>query len=80
VILSPGKFERLPLYIAYFWYKGIDGFYDFRDECMGMHLTVLPEDRAQFPEIPALVDTIVVWQDDHGFVGYLEKSSVGSVD
>ena len=51
VIASPGKFEREAVYVPYFWEKGLDGWADDEPDDSTYVFYIVPEDKAEFPEL-----------------------------
>jgi hypothetical protein len=66
-ICSPGKFEGEVIYAPYFWAFGLEGWAD-RDDGKVYGFDIHPDDRAEFPEIPADRRTINLDEADQGFV------------
>lgn len=66
-ITSPGKFEGQMIYVPHFWYAYLNGCAD-RDDGTVLGFNVTPEDRAEYPEIPARKRTIRLVERSDGFV------------
>jgi len=69
-ITNSGKFESEPLYIAYYWEKGLLGFHDGDHDKAGFRFVITKDDRDLFPEIPTKRRVIYVWEDEQGFCRY----------
>ena len=67
IIRSPGKFEGCALYAPYFHDAYLNGMEDGADDDY-VWFAVSAEDRAQFPEIGHDVATVLLREDDNGFV------------
>ena len=68
-IANAGKFEGEPLWIAYFYNKGLLGFSDW-DDGKQFKFVITKDDRDLFPDIPPKRRVIYVWEDPQGFVRY----------
>ena len=67
LICDPGKFEREPLYIPYYWDLFLDGCADFEDDYIKFEITI--EDVKKFPELEDdLNKFIYLWSDSNGFI------------
>lgn len=78
IIRSLGKFEGEMLYAPYFYDVLLDGHGDYvydqdgDDEAEGdliyVRLDILPEDRAEFPELDPATTAVLVYESGGGFV------------
>ena len=66
-ITSPGRFEREPIWVPYFWTIFLDGGAD-EDDGSVLTFNIDAEDRAEFPGLLDDVGQVYLWQDDNGFV------------
>lgn len=66
-ITSPGKYEGQLIFIPYFWEKGLDGWADAEADNGDYIFLVMPEDKAEFPELGGQ-KTLRLHEDAEGFV------------
>ena len=65
-IVSPGKFEREPVYVPAYWYEALEGFFDDDDD--GVFVFSLTEsDRDMWPELGG-AQKLYLEESDTGFV------------
>lgn len=65
-IVTLGKFERAPVFAPHFYECMLEG--DGAHEGRGRwRIEVLPEDRAEFPEL-GCAQSVLIWESDDGFV------------
>lgn len=71
-IRSPGKFEREPLWVPYFWDLALEG--EGEDDGEATIFDITHGEKVEFPELLGF-STVVLREDDVGFVyGYLEEA------
>ena len=61
-IVSPGKYEGVHIYAPHFVSILNEGLASSNG-----HIPIMPEDRAEYPEIPRNRRILRVWEDDQGF-------------
>jgi hypothetical protein len=68
IIQDPGKFEGCPIWVPYFWEKGLSGYADL-DDGIVFGFQVDQEDIDLFPDLED-VNVVALEEDDLGFVHY----------
>ena len=66
-VMNEGKFFGEPVYVPYFWEKGLLGFHDGDHDKAGFRFVITKDDRDLFPEIPSRRRVIYIWENEQGF-------------
>ena len=69
LITNPGKFEREPVYVPYYWTIAMHGGSDetlFQGETFFELFSVTPIEKVFFPDLKE-VKTVMIWADSQGF-------------
>jgi hypothetical protein len=77
VIRTPGAFQGAYLYVPYYWFLVISGYYD-RREGEVITFEIRAEDRAQFPELAGRSAVRITRYGDGRIVEIIEPPLAGS--
>jgi hypothetical protein len=66
-ITTPGPYAGEPIYVPYFWEKGVDGWADAEADDGDYIFVIMPEDRQEFPELGSK-NMIRIHQEGSGLI------------